>query len=164
MVDLAIGAAIASLKTAGEIAGSFIKIRDQTMIRAKVIELQSIILSAQSSALAAQGEQSALLQEKRDLERHIADLEAWNREKDRYELKEVVVGVFAYSLKPDAQSADPPHRICANCYERGRKSVLQKDGAIRDAALACPACRTNFKIGGVGVQHLKGEDGQPIYP
>jgi hypothetical protein len=36
MVDLAIGAAIAGLKTAGELAGSFVKLRDEAMIQAKV--------------------------------------------------------------------------------------------------------------------------------
>jgi hypothetical protein len=120
MPALAIGAAISGLKTAGEMAGSFVKLRDEAMIQAKVIELQTVILSAQGSALAAQGEQFSLLDTKRELEAKIAELEAWDRQKERYELSEVGPGALAYTLKRDARPPEPAHMACANCFDRGR--------------------------------------------
>lgn len=144
MVDLAIGTAIASLKAAGDIAGGFLKLRDLAQVQGKVIELQSVILAAQQSALAAQGEQFTLLEEKRSLETQIAELEAWEREKDRYQLEEVGFSSFAYTLKREAQGTEPLHMICPSCYQNGRKSVLQATDALmrRQRVHRCPACGT----------------------
>lgn len=150
MVDLAIGAAISGLKTAAEIAGGFVKLRDEAMIQAKVIELQSVILTAQGNALTAQGEQFSLLDAKRELEAKIAELEAWEREKKRYELKDVGNGCFAYVLKLDAAGTEPPHSICANCYQQGRKSILHRFHiSIGHAvALQCHACGSEMIVEG----------------
>lgn len=141
---LTIGGAIASLKTAGEIAGAFVGLRDQAMIQTKVIELQSVILAAQSSAMSAQSEQFALLDAKRGLEAKIAELEAWDREKERYQLQEIGRGSFAYALKADAQGTEPAHMICPNCYQQRRKSLLQATDTVtmRLRTHRCPACKT----------------------
>lgn len=142
MVELAIGTAIASLKAAGDLAGGFLKLRDMAQVQGRVIELQSLILAAQQSALAAQGEQFALLEEKRALEKHVADLEAWEREKERYQLQEVGRGSFAYTLRPEARGSEPPHMLCPNCYQQGRKSLLQATDVLmqRQRVHRCPAC------------------------
>jgi len=141
MVDLAIGAAIASLKAAGDMAGGFLKLRDIAQVQGKVIELQSVILSAQQGALASQGEQLALLDEKRGLEKKIADLEAWDRQKERYQLSEVGRGTLAYTLKPEAQPSEPPHMACANCFDHGRRSILQRQRTnVTGHTYGCPAC------------------------
>lgn len=153
-MDGTIGAAIASLKTAGEIAHSFLKARDIATIQGKVIELQSVILSAQSSALSAQSEQSALLDAKRELEQKIADLEAWEREKTRYLLEEVVSGAFAYALKPDAAGAEPPHKICANCYQHRKKSILMEFQIPQGKAtgLRCHPCGAEIILRGTDLR------------
>ncbi len=120
----AIGGAVAALKTAGEMAGSFVELRDTALIQGKVIELQSVILSAQGSALAAQSEQLTLLEQKRQLEAQIARLEAWDTEKRRYSLQEIAPGSVAYILKPDAQGTELAHPVCCNCFEQGKISHL----------------------------------------
>ena len=146
MDALSIGSAISGLKTAGDIAGSFLKIRDIALVQGKVIELQSVILSAQQSALAAQGEQFALLEDKRKLEKQIADLEAWDAEKKRYELTELAPGVMAYSLKPEAANGEPPHKICGACYQRGRKGFLAREAhTITHRVIEkCGLCKTEI--------------------
>ncbi len=144
MVDLAIGGALASLKTAGEIAGSFLKVRDIALVQGKVIELQSVILAAQQSAMTAQGEQLALLNDKRDLEQHVAELEKWEGEKARYKLSEVGPGNFAYTLKFDADTADPFHMLCASCYNQGRKEIIQRRPRVVVSywAYVCARCKS----------------------
>lgn len=143
-----IGAALGSLKAAGEIAKSLIDLHDATKINSKVIELQSVILSAQSGALDAQAAQRTLLDRIGELEEEMARMEAWDAEKQKYELAERVPGesIFAYRLKEDTKGTEPPHWICATCYERGTKSILQKQPAVgRRTGHHCPACKTTLE-------------------
>jgi len=117
-------------------------------VQGKVIELQSIILSAQSSALAAKSEQSAMIQRISDLEKEIARVKAWEETKQRYELHQPVRGTFVYALKDQSDATEPPHWICAHCYEDGRRSILQfqkQDYSYRYHA--CPHCRAEFCTG-----------------
>lgn len=147
MVDLAIGAAIASLKAAGDMAGGFLKLRDIAQVQGKVIELQSVILTAQQGALASQSEQLSLLDEKRGLEKKIADLEAWDRQKERYELSEVGRGALAYTLKVDAKPPEPQHMACANCFDHGRRSILQRHRSNTvEHSFKCPSCAAEIIV------------------
>lgn len=121
-----ISAAIGGLKTAADIAKGFLDLKEAASVQGKVIELQGVILAAQSSALAAQSDQFSLLEEIRGLKQKMADLEAWNAEKQRYELKALATGIVAYSLKPSMSNGEPAHYLCANCFAAGKKSYLQQ--------------------------------------
>ena len=159
MVDMAmISGAMSALKAAGDIRKLMIASHDASVIRRQAIELQAQIFAAQSNALAAQSDQFTLLESVRKLEEQIADLEAWETEKQRYELKKVASGAFAYSLKPDASGSEPRHWICTTCYQNRKKSILQEhvvnilapgDGGT---TWICPACsmkiRVPFTMGG----------------
>jgi len=143
-----IGGAVAALKTAGEIAGSFLGLRDLAQVQGKVIELQSVILAAQQSALAAQGEQFTLLEQKRELEAEIARLRAWDAEKQRYGLREVAPGAVTHVVKPEAQGSEPVHAICSNCFEQGQKSFLSRTTVKRSGywVWQCSACGFDVHI------------------
>jgi glycerol-3-phosphate responsive antiterminator len=153
MVDMTmISEAVTSLKTASDIVKTLIGLKETNAIQTKVVELNGIILSAQSSALAAQSNQFTLLQRVSNLEKEIASLEAWNTEKQRYALTEIVPGVFTYRLKPEMSNGEPMHQICAACYQHGKPSILQKLGLT----LKCPECKTDIVIAqpsyGVGLR------------
>jgi hypothetical protein len=142
-----INSVIQSLGTASQIVKSFLELRTTTESQAKVIELQGVILAAQSSALTANSEQFSMLERIRALEEEIAAIEAWGTEKQRYELKAIAPGSFAYSLKSDAQGSEPPHLICAACYERRKKAILQRRphiGIGMPNMLVCPECRVTI--------------------
>jgi hypothetical protein len=90
MPDIAdFAAAISSLKAAFEIAKTLVNARDAGVVRSKVIELQREILAAQASAVSAQSGQLAMLDRVRDLEKEVADLKAWDAEKEKYQLTEL---------------------------------------------------------------------------
>lgn len=126
MVDMsAIATALSSLAAAKDIAQAMIGLRDSAAFQGKLIEFQSKLIDANNAAFAAQEERSALLQQIRDLEAKVAKLETWETEKQRYELKQFRQGGFAYQLKQERRAAEPPHYICPNCYQEGRKSILQ---------------------------------------
>ena len=142
-----ISALVTSLHAAGEIVKMMVGIRDGAMIQSKVIELNGVIISAQSAALAANQSQFALLERVRELEKEIADMKEWDAEKQKYELKAVSSGAFAYTLKEDAGTAGPSHWLCANCYDQHRKSFLQYKGKMqngRERIFYCPACKAQI--------------------
>jgi hypothetical protein len=143
-----IATTLGSLKAALDIAKSFIGVRDATVIQTKVFELQREILSAQQSALSAQQAQFSLLEKIGDLEKQIADMKAWETEKERYQLTEVALRVFAYALKPKMGSVEPPHWICAACYQNGKKSILQGFKSGQSGwTHSCPVCHTEISTG-----------------
>ena len=140
-----------SLQSAGEIIKAMVGLRDGAMIQAKVIELQAVILSAQGAALAANANQFTLLERVRELEKEIADMKAWDTEKQKYHLKEISPGVLAYVLKADAEPTSPGHWLCTTCYEQRRKSILQyigepKAGARIESVFGCNACKSQVLV------------------
>lgn len=152
MVDMAsISALASSLQAATEITKAIVGLRDAAAINSKVIELQGVILSAQSSAMAAQSDQFALLQRVRDLEEQAASAKTWDTESQQYELQEVATRVFAYVPKPNSEASKTPHWLCANCYSQKRKSFFQfaMSSPIGDV-YQCHSCGTKSAINARG--------------
>lgn len=151
MVDFsAIAGLSSSLKASSDIAKAMIGIRDGMLIREKAIELTSVIMSAQSGAMAAHAAQAELIERVRDLEKQIVELEDWEREKARYQLAEVAPGVFAYEAKPEMLAGEPSHRICAGCYQSRSKRILQSvsrsSGRGTTDYLRCDGCSAEIPI------------------
>ncbi len=161
--------AISGLKAAAEGAIALGKLHTLAEVQAKAVELQQIILSAQSSALEAQSEQFALLEQIRNLEKELADVKAWESEKQKYELIDLFAGndragaAFVYARKSGVEPAEPPHKICAHCYQEGKKSILQQETRVpgMDRVLLCNACGSEIYVAGVRhPQHAKPSRGR----
>jgi hypothetical protein len=146
----AFASVFAGFKTAADLTKTIISLHDAAIIREKVAELQGVILSAQSSAISAQTDQFSLLEQVRILEGEIADLKAWDAEKERYQLTKLAGGGLAYMLKEQAQSSGPEHYLCAACYEDRRKSILQPETRFpgRAFVLACHKCGSEAYVTG----------------
>ena len=146
MPDIAlIQSAITGLKTAGDIAKSFLELKSIADVQGKVIELQSAILAAQGSALAAQSDQSSMAQRIRELEEEVARVREWEEQKQRYTLHKFPSGAFAYGLKPESANGEPMHYVCAKCLNRGRKTILQESkSGDYGTAMACHECKVNI--------------------
>lgn len=134
---------LGSLKTLKDIAKGLKSINDATVRNAAIIDLQETILAAQM-------EQSALIEQVGQLEKEVTRLKEWDADKKRYALGEVAPGAFAYVLKRSKANGEPTHALCANCYERGEKAHLHNNGnpVIYDNALVCHKCRSQIKTGG----------------
>jgi hypothetical protein len=143
----AISAAISALNGAKDIAQAMISLRDSKAFQAKLIEFQSKLIDANSSALAAQDERATLLQRIGDLEKEVTRLKTWDAEKQRYHLTDVGDGTFAYSPKDAMSSGEPAHYICTNCYENAKKSILHhmKTGGGTHV-LTCASCGTKLVV------------------
>lgn len=131
---------ISAFKAAMDITKGLKDIDDRTRLNEAVIELQEKILGAQAA-------QALLIQQVSELEKEVAGLKAWDTDKQRYELKDLGRGFFAFIPKQGVENGEPPHAICANCYQKGFKSFLQSSGhpMIHDRSWDCPACKTKIK-------------------
>jgi Zn finger protein HypA/HybF involved in hydrogenase expression len=133
-------AGLSAIKTAFDIAKGLKDIDDATRRNAAVIELQEKILAAQSA-------QAALIEKVGALEKEMARLEAWEAEKQRYQLTDIGDGTFAYALKQSMQRGEPPHYICTNCYEQSKKSILNHLYSPNEGhLLSCSQCKTKLVV------------------
>jgi hypothetical protein len=150
MVDFgSIAAAVSGLKTAADIAKGMLDLKTAADVQGKVIDLQSVILNAQSSALAAQSEQMSLLQRIGELEQQVARNEGWETEAKRYQLRDYGKGRFAYELKKEDASGEPLHRLCEKCFQQRRKSILHFKFRQNDSGTdyyGCFACASEFRL------------------
>jgi hypothetical protein len=157
--------AVTSLKAAADIAVALGNLKTLSEVQAKAIELQQIILSAQSSALTAQSEQFGLLEEIRDLKAAVGRLKAWDEQRQRYSLVAPWQGAATYALRRDRSNGEPPHWICSHCYEAGKKSILN-DLTLTPAkgphtlVLNCAVCKAQVPSGwsGGSIQRKYAED------
>jgi hypothetical protein len=146
-------AIISPLNAAGEGIQKLIEVRDLAKFGDALGKLYAQVLSAQQGALGAQAREAALSEEIRALKKQIAELEAWETEKERYELVALAPNVMAYSIRADSRGAEPSHLICANCYQVGRKSFLnQHTQGSRLDGYRCRNCGEDLRI-------HKGSDG-----
>lgn len=117
-------------------------INNSTVRNRAVVELLEKILAAQAA-------QATLLERVGDLEKEVASFETWEVEKQRYELSDYGEGTYAYRLKKSMQNGEPPHRLCAGCFQKNQKSILQNVGGIYSGRekMWCPSCNSNYFLG-----------------
>jgi hypothetical protein len=136
-----IGLGIKALKSAMDVAKEIKGLNDTAAIHAKIIEMQNLIMEAQASAIDAREDHAAQVKRVRDLEEEMARMKAWEAEKQRYELKAPWLGATLYALKPAMYDGEPPHWLCVNCYNQGKKRVLQIcQHTPAKNIWACPDC------------------------
>ena len=142
-IDLGqIAAAVGSLKAAGDIAQGLISLKTMTEVQTIAIKLNQQLIAAQHQIFAANAAQTALVERVRELEGQIAAMKNWDAEKQRYKLVTPHNGVTVYALQKAMSNGEPPHYICANCFQDGKRAILaystSKDGFI---AIVCAACK-----------------------
>jgi hypothetical protein len=140
-----VAAAITSFRASLDIAKAMIGLRDDELFRAKSIELQSTIADALEKSIAARESYAAQLNRIHALETEVANLKAWDTEKQNYELKPNFGGGVAFMLKPEARGTEPPHWLCPQCYSNGKKGFLvpaDHSGGIH-RTYRCLECKTD---------------------
>ncbi len=144
-------AGISAFKAMMDIAKSIKDMDSAASRNAAVIELQEKIFAAQAV-------QSELFERVRNLEEQVTQYEAWETEKQRYELYDHGDGKLTYSLKEGVSPPEPPHEICANCYQKNKKSLLQKEtwNPGRCRMLVCHSCGSAIYLTGHPSSHHVG--------
>ncbi|MGN6285273.1 MAG: hypothetical protein ACTHM2_09005 [Afipia sp.] len=139
-----ISAAVTGIRAALDISKAMVSLRDEEAFRAKSIELQGVVLDAFEKAIEAREAHTLQGERISSLEAEVANLKAWDTEKQRYELKPIGQGSVAYVLKPEARGTETPHWLCPNCFSQNKKSFFQATGSSvgRDPLYECVGCKS----------------------
>ncbi|MFZ7230935.1 hypothetical protein ACLSZN_02480 [Avibacterium avium] len=127
---------IEHLKAIGETSSKTLEV---TQI---AIQLQGLVLSLQSDLLTLQSA-------KADLEAEISQLRKFEIEKDEYSPFQFPTGAFVYRSNKGIANANGEivfHYLCANCFNAGRKSILQPS-AVEGyfEMLTCHHCSAKYQ-------------------
>ena len=139
---------VQGLQAATTIAKELLGLNLSRNVSAKIIEMNAVILTAQSSALTAQAREMELADRVRKLEEEVVQLKDWNVNKQNYELKSIGGTSFAFMMKELVQTSEPKHWLCQPCFENAKKSVLQRkeQSARRGWYWACNGCGTDILV------------------
>jgi hypothetical protein len=138
-----ISAAIASAKTALDIAKTAHNLSDFNNLVSAISEVNTKLMDATAVALASQEKQSALTNRIAELEDQLRQVENWESQIKRYKLHEFTeTKALAYALQPGMENNEPMHYLCATCVGKREKTILQPVGIY----LHCPICKTNFQV------------------
>jgi hypothetical protein len=140
-------AALSGLKTAYDMAKGVSALTTDANTKLATIDLMQTILAAQQHALASQEAQAALMKRITELESRLAERDSWDTERSRYILTEFSTGVQAYTLKPEFTADGPAERLCANCFDQGRRSLLQTYSRHSGGeAVQCQRCDAKMNL------------------
>lgn len=141
-----ISAAVGSLRVAGEIAMGLINLNTMAEVQAKAVELNQKIIAAQHEIFAANAAQMTMVERIRELEAQIANMKAWEAEKERYQLVSPSTGAMVYAVKKSMSNGEPPHYLCANCFKQGKASPVNDapppNSKDRWHTWYCPTCKS----------------------
>lgn len=147
MVIAEIAEGLAGIKTALDILKGLKKSQASGCILAEIADLQTALIEVQQGIMSANQIHVGDIQRIRDLEEELAHLKAWDGEKERYEMRVPWTGATVYALKPSERAGEPPHWLCATCYQQRRKRILHAKGAGMTATRwECPDCETEILV------------------
>src|SRR4051812_25308579 len=110
------GAAVGGIKTALDMLKGVRALKSETEVNQAVIDIQRILLEAQSAAVEDKERQIGFLDRIAKLEARLAERHGWETEKRRYRLTEFSTGRFAYVLVDEMAGDEPTHKLCAKCF------------------------------------------------
>lgn len=151
-------AGLASFSHLNTLVKSFFETRDRTINLEQVNALQSEIASIYAGYLALQQQCLSLIAEKDNLKKEIARFETWEEQKKRYKLyRPWKMSSIVYALEESQSNGEPPHWICADCYEDGKRRILQcRHGKSGYEEFFC-------KCGAIVISHHRGTCVIPYY-
>jgi hypothetical protein len=137
-----ISAAVASAKTALEIAKAAHGLSNYKELVAAVSEVNAKLVDATVVTLASLEKQSALNSEIAALKEKLREVENWESQMKRYRLHAFPTGALAYALQPGMEQGEPLHYLCASCVDKKQKSTLQP----HDRWLRCQVCKVEIEF------------------
>lgn len=114
---------LGTFKTMLDMAKGLKDINDAAIRNTAIVELTEKIIAAQAA-------QTALITRVGELEKELVRFENWETEKQRYEMETLPPGIHMYRLKAGMENGEPPHKVCADCYNKGVKSLLHNTGTF----------------------------------
>jgi hypothetical protein len=139
--------AINGIKVAMDIAKGVSSLKTETEINQAVIDIQRALLDAQAGAFEDRHSIARLTDEINDLKNQLLAKADWKKEQERYVLTESEKGTFFYQLKTECADGEVLHRLCATCFVKGTKSILQTTQKARGGEVVqCQTCDKELKL------------------
>jgi hypothetical protein len=150
-----ISIAVSSLKTAKEIGQAALAFRDFNQTAGAITQINEQLLKAQDGLFAHNSQLMELQQKYFEATEELRKLKEALAERGRYSLFQLSPNVFVYrvNVSPDASGSgdpgatDPMHYLCQPCFDKGVKSVLQKQASFGIQTIDCSICGTKFRTG-----------------
>jgi hypothetical protein len=152
-----ITSAIGSAKVAFDMAKGMAALKNQVDVQMKAAELLNVIIDLQGKLQEAQAATAAIQAELREVRTQQRELEDWAAEKSHYRLHRFEPGGIVYRYHATSEDDAPPHDLCADCYHKNVKSILQATAPVGShRALKCHGCSSvvlteRIESGGVWV-------------
>lgn len=109
--------------------------------------IQRQLYDARGECLRLQDDNTALKARIVELEASLRREDAFDREQEKFQLKEVGPRSFAYAFKESAGGEECSHLLCAPCFQDRKMSILQL--GVREFnvdTLKCPRCGTEVRV------------------
>ncbi|NED64217.1 hypothetical protein G3I15_25095 [Streptomyces sp. SID10244] len=147
-----IATAIASLKSAQELAAATLGVRDFNQSAAAIAQINEKLLAAQQGLLAHNTMLLQLQSEYFEATKELRELKESISQKTGYDLFDLGGGVIVYraNLAPEQAgtghpgAAKPQHYLCQPCYDQNIRIILQPHGEDR---LRCSGCQNTYRLG-----------------
>lgn len=105
------------------------------------LKMKELVLDIYDGLINAKRDQMQVEHLLADLQQELQKQDRFTTQAARYELTQTDMGARVYALKKDDPSGDPPHEICATCFEDAIKSILQP---VEFNTLGCSRCGGKF--------------------
>jgi hypothetical protein len=140
-------AAISGIKVALDMARGIASLKNETEVNQAIIDIQRALLDAQSGALQDKQHISDLSDQISKLIKDAKSVEQWEAEKKRYRLTKSPKGAFTYDLQAEFANGEIDHRLCATCFEGGRKSILHTTAKGNGGEIVkCQLCQSELNL------------------
>ena len=129
-------------KAVGDLIRSFGKPGDREIeLKGLVSDMMDAGLQAKEVVLTLQGEVAALEQNIRELEEENTRLRKFEVDREKFELRAIAPQSFAYAEKREARADQPSPYLCAACFEKSERSILQLSKyELNTDILQCSRC------------------------
>ncbi len=121
-----ISSAVAAGQALLQVAKKALQHATQVEAKAVAAELVDRIVDLQAKLLAAQAQMEELDRARQEAQHKLVEKEEWEREKQRYELRELAPGILVRAPKEPKPPGEPDHYLCPHCFDENRKSLLQR--------------------------------------
>lgn len=146
-------AGVSAVRAALDLVKAGKGVLDQAAIAHALSEIQSRLMESQVAALKALEENSELQRRVRELEHVIEQRAAWTDQAAKYQLTQIAQGITAYTEASRTSKLFDAVKLCTNCFEDQRISVLQFEWAeLRQHSLKCPRCKMRLLFRGFADQ------------
>lgn len=134
---------ISVLDTARGTAKKAIELFKKSPTDAAAIEFGMTINELLGQLMDARQAQLEILHRLNELEGAVIAMNKFDDERQRYEPIITPGGSMVLSLKPGDPKGEPPHFLCPNCFEHGKKGILQPRGRST-VRRECHGCGKEF--------------------